>query len=76
MYMNDLNRGNMKVDTDIKLLNNEQSHEGQLLCNHLQTFPVRGSGFHRYIFILYEHDQPIDLSAEKRPENWFVYIQC
>jgi len=57
-----LNRGNIPgSDVD----------KGEQLCNYLQPFPVKGTGFHRYVFLLYEQDERIDFSSEKRPENWY-----
>jgi len=41
--------------------------KGVELCEYLQPFPARGIGFCRYIFILYKHDKPLDLSAYRRP---------
>ncbi|XP_069112763.1 large ribosomal subunit protein mL38-like [Argopecten irradians] len=43
--------------------------KGEELCSYLPPFPVRGTGFHRYVFMLYEHEKEIDFSKEKMPDN-------
>ncbi|XP_033754821.1 39S ribosomal protein L38, mitochondrial-like [Pecten maximus] len=43
--------------------------KGEELCCYLPPFPVRGTGFHRYVFVLYEQEKEIDFSQEKRPDN-------
>ncbi|KAH3772951.1 hypothetical protein DPMN_174298, partial [Dreissena polymorpha] len=43
--------------------------EGQVLCDYMPVFPVHGTGNHRYAFVLYQHDNVIDLSAEKRHQE-------
>ncbi|XP_077482327.1 large ribosomal subunit protein mL38 [Stigmatopora argus] len=40
---------------------------GEELCHYLPPFPARGTGFHRYIFILFQQDGPIDFQEESRP---------
>lgn len=43
--------------------------KGEELCNYLQPFPAKGTGYHRYVFILFKQEQKIDFSSVKRPEN-------
>ena len=31
------------------------THEGENICPYLQPFPPYGTGFHRFVFILYKH---------------------
>lgn len=31
-------------------------------CSYLQAIPLRGTGFHRYVFVLLEHKSTISLS--------------
>ncbi|XP_064640863.1 large ribosomal subunit protein mL38-like [Lineus longissimus] len=42
---------------------------GEVLCNYLPPIPPRGTGHHRYIFILYKQDKRVDYSHAKRGEN-------
>ncbi|XP_004592955.2 large ribosomal subunit protein mL38 isoform X2 [Ochotona princeps] len=41
--------------------------EGEESCPYLPPFPARGSGFHRYAFLLFKQDKPIDFSEDTRP---------
>lgn len=41
--------------------------EGQELCHYLPPFPPRGTGFHRYVYVLFRQDAPIDFQEEERP---------
>jgi large subunit ribosomal protein L38 len=34
--------------------------EGKSIVNYLPPFPMRGTGWHRCVFIVYEHDAPIE----------------
>jgi large subunit ribosomal protein L38 len=36
---------------------------GKELYSYLQPFPPHGTGFHRYAFVLYKQDRPIDVSG-------------
>jgi len=42
---------------------------GHTLANYLQPFPPFGTGFHRFVFILYHQDTNIDFSVEQRNVN-------
>lgn len=44
--------------------------EGQETCPYLPPFPARGSGFHRFAFLLFKQDKPIDFSGDTRPSPW------
>lgn len=43
---------------------------GQELCHYLPPFPARGTGFHRYIYVLFKQDAPIDFKEDVRPSPW------
>ncbi|XP_072312490.1 large ribosomal subunit protein mL38 [Eucyclogobius newberryi] len=40
---------------------------GDELCHYLPPFPPRGTGFHRYIFVLFKQSGPIDFREDVRP---------
>uniref|UniRef100_A0A3B4BE53 Large ribosomal subunit protein mL38 n=1 Tax=Periophthalmus magnuspinnatus TaxID=409849 RepID=A0A3B4BE53_9GOBI len=40
---------------------------GDELCHYLPPFPPRGTGFHRYIFVLFKQNGPIDFRDNARP---------
>ncbi|XP_041829255.1 39S ribosomal protein L38, mitochondrial [Melanotaenia boesemani] len=40
---------------------------GQELCHYLPPFPARGTGFHRYIYILFKQEGAIDFQEDIRP---------
>ncbi|GFR00245.1 39S ribosomal protein L38, mitochondrial [Trichonephila clavata] len=40
---------------------------GEVICDYLQPFPMRGSGYHRLVFVLYKQDKRIDFSNMKKP---------
>ncbi|GAB6032578.1 hypothetical protein CHUAL_011467 [Chamberlinius hualienensis] len=37
--------------------------KGEIVCDYLQPFPARGTGYHRFVFILYKQQSKIDFSA-------------
>ncbi|XP_064598797.1 large ribosomal subunit protein mL38-like [Liolophura sinensis] len=43
--------------------------KGETVCNYLAPFPPKGTGFHRYVFILFQQERKLDFSSEKRSEN-------
>ncbi|XP_048769606.2 39S ribosomal protein L38, mitochondrial-like isoform X2 [Ostrea edulis] len=43
--------------------------KGELLCDYLQVFPVKGTGFHRYVFVLFKQEQTIDFSDDRLTSN-------
>ncbi|XP_040288977.1 39S ribosomal protein L38, mitochondrial [Bufo bufo] len=40
---------------------------GEELCHYFPAFPAKGTGSHRYIFILFKQEQRIDFKDELRP---------
>uniref|UniRef100_A0AAV2LL30 Mitochondrial ribosomal protein L38 n=1 Tax=Knipowitschia caucasica TaxID=637954 RepID=A0AAV2LL30_KNICA len=40
---------------------------GDELCHYLPPFPPRGTGFHRYIYVLFKQNRPIDFREDARP---------
>ncbi|KAJ8786945.1 hypothetical protein J1605_023200 [Eschrichtius robustus] len=49
--------------------------EGQETCPYLPPFPARGSGFHRFAFLLFKQDKPIDFSGDTRPSPCYQLAQ-
>lgn len=43
--------------------------KGEQLCDYLQVFPVKGTGFHRYVFILFKQEQQIDFRDDRLSPN-------
>ncbi|XP_071534080.1 large ribosomal subunit protein mL38 [Panulirus ornatus] len=46
----------------------EDLASGEVICDYLQPFPPRGTGYHRYVFVLYKQDDHIDFSEFKRQQ--------
>ncbi|XP_008436010.1 large ribosomal subunit protein mL38 [Poecilia reticulata] len=42
-------------------------HAGEELCHYLPPFPARGTGFHRYIYVLFKQEKPISFREDLRP---------
>ncbi|XP_076856103.1 large ribosomal subunit protein mL38 isoform X2 [Brachyhypopomus gauderio] len=42
-------------------------HSGQEVCNYIAPFPAKGTGYHRYIFILFKQEDIIDFSSDVLP---------
>ncbi|XP_062447966.1 large ribosomal subunit protein mL38 [Rhea pennata] len=40
---------------------------GKEICHYLPPFPARGTGYHRFIFLLFKQDCLIDFSEDVRP---------
>ncbi|KPP63245.1 39S ribosomal protein L38, mitochondrial-like [Scleropages formosus] len=40
---------------------------GEELCHYMPPFPVKGTGFHRFIFILFKQDKVINYEQHSRP---------
>ncbi|XP_066148395.1 large ribosomal subunit protein mL38 [Euwallacea fornicatus] len=40
--------------------------KGEVIINYLQPFPPKGTGYHRYIFILYKQNRKLDFSKYKK----------
>ncbi|XP_071620732.1 large ribosomal subunit protein mL38 [Heliangelus exortis] len=40
---------------------------GKEICHYFPPFPAMGTGYHRFIFLLFKQDRPIDFSEDVRP---------
>ncbi|XP_035414827.1 39S ribosomal protein L38, mitochondrial isoform X1 [Cygnus atratus] len=40
---------------------------GKEICHYLPPFPAMGTGYHRFIFLLFKQERPIDFSEDVRP---------
>ncbi|XP_042364018.1 39S ribosomal protein L38, mitochondrial [Plectropomus leopardus] len=40
---------------------------GEELCHYLPPFPAKGTGFHRYIYVLFKQDAPVNFQEDVRP---------
>ncbi|KAM7382115.1 hypothetical protein PAMA_012808 [Pampus argenteus] len=40
---------------------------GEELCHYLPPFPAKGTGFHRYIYVLFKQEGPINFQEDVRP---------
>ncbi|KFP86533.1 hypothetical protein N310_03321, partial [Acanthisitta chloris] len=40
---------------------------GKEICHYLPPFPAMGTGYHRFIFLLFKQECPIDFSEDTRP---------
>nr|XP_027811564.1 39S ribosomal protein L38, mitochondrial [Marmota flaviventris] len=49
--------------------------EGQETCPYLPPFPAQGTGFHRFAFLLFKQDKPIDFSEDTRPSPCYQLAQ-
>ncbi|XP_046734605.1 39S ribosomal protein L38, mitochondrial [Diprion similis] len=55
--------------------------KGEMLMDYLKPIPLGGTGYHRYIFILYKQDKKLDFSAFRKEQpcldlkerNWNTY---
>ncbi|VDM18539.1 unnamed protein product [Hydatigera taeniaeformis] len=57
----------MIVNIDPDVSQDKLPRTGDLIVDYLPPLPYLGSGFHRYVFVLYRQDNgPIDLSEELR----------
>ena len=43
---------------------------GQELCEYLPPFPAKGTGFHRYVFVLFKQHGPVDFREDARSAPW------
>uniref|UniRef100_V9KSM8 Large ribosomal subunit protein mL38 n=2 Tax=Callorhinchus milii TaxID=7868 RepID=V9KSM8_CALMI len=41
--------------------------EGDEICHYFPPFPAKGTGYHRFIFILFKQDERIDFKEDCRP---------
>ncbi|XP_072846619.2 large ribosomal subunit protein mL38 isoform X2 [Pogona vitticeps] len=42
--------------------------EGEEICHYFPAFPAKGTGYHRYVFLLFKQDQQIDFTEDVRPK--------
>nr|KAG5709045.1 hypothetical protein BaRGS_004684 [Batillaria attramentaria] len=47
----------------------DEVEKGDTVCDYLQPFPVRGVGYLRYVFVLFQQKEKIDFSQQKRSPN-------
>ncbi|XP_061472212.1 large ribosomal subunit protein mL38 isoform X2 [Rhineura floridana] len=40
---------------------------GKEICHYFPAFPAKGTGYHRYVFLLFKQLQPIDFTEDVRP---------
>ncbi|CAN9508958.1 unnamed protein product [Ophioblennius macclurei] len=40
---------------------------GEELCHYLPPFPAKGTGFHRYVYVLFKQDERINFQEDSRP---------
>ncbi|KAM5136076.1 large ribosomal subunit protein mL38 [Mantella aurantiaca] len=40
---------------------------GDEICHYFPPFPARGTGYHRYVFVLFKQEERIDYTQETRP---------
>ncbi|XP_053151777.1 39S ribosomal protein L38, mitochondrial [Hemicordylus capensis] len=40
---------------------------GAETCHYFPPFPAKGTGYHRFVFLLFKQDQAIDFDEDKRP---------
>lgn len=52
-------------------INKEKTSNGTEVFNYLPPFPMKGTGWHRCAYVLYEHTEPIDYNTDyfKKNEN-------
>lgn len=43
---------------------------GQEIVHYLAPFPAKGTGFHRYVVIVFKQDDFVDYSSEIRESPW------
>ncbi|XP_066472506.1 large ribosomal subunit protein mL38 [Tiliqua scincoides] len=41
--------------------------DGKEICHYFPPFPAKGTGYHRYVFLLFKQVQPIDFTEDVRP---------
>lgn len=48
---------------------------GEELCHYLPPFPAKGTGFHRYVYVLFKQEGPIDFQRDARPSPWWAVVK-
>lgn len=51
-------------------------NSGQELMQYMQPIPMRGSGWHRCVFVLYEHDSKINFELENATKASAFEMRC
>ncbi|NWR78689.1 RM38 protein, partial [Centropus unirufus] len=41
---------------------------GEEICHYLPPFPAMGTGYHRFVFLLFKQERPVDVSEDVRPK--------
>ncbi|XP_062976390.1 large ribosomal subunit protein mL38 [Elgaria multicarinata webbii] len=61
-------------DTDMEYIHwlvtnipGNQIEAGNEICHYFPAFPAKGTGYHRYVFLLFKQLQPIDFTEDVRP---------
>lgn len=44
--------------------------EGEELFHYLPPFPARGTGFQRFVYVLFKQEGLVDFQEEVRPSPW------
>ncbi|KAK2820923.1 hypothetical protein Q5P01_023882 [Channa striata] len=47
---------------------------GEELCHYLPPFPAKGTGFHRYIYVLFKQEGPINFQEDVRPSPCYSLV--
>lgn len=47
---------------------------GEELCHYLPPFPAKGTGFHRYIYVLFKQEGQIDFQEDARSSPWWANL--
>ena len=58
--------GNIPCDGSFGTEETDIARLGENICPYLQPFPPYGTGFHRFVFILYKH-------VSERPSNYELF---
>lgn len=45
---------------------------GKEICHYFPPFPAKGTGYHRFTFLLFKQDRLIDFSEDVRPTPWYA----
>ncbi|KRT83841.1 hypothetical protein AMK59_3674, partial [Oryctes borbonicus] len=48
--------------------------KGEIIVDYLQPFPPKGTGYHRFVFILYKQDKHIDFSSLTKSGKWYLHL--
>lgn len=45
--------------------------QGELLCDYIQPLPLKGTGYHRMVFVLFKQEKRLDFSRSRLPQPWY-----